>query len=192
MGCINSKATVHPASLDDDDDDVVVSRPSVSPPAQDGAGDAVAQLNEKIVSESTRESLLFLLPISSFPLLARRTRFTKRNPCFWTITAGNSSNIRLTSNSRGNLPGPTCLKQAISVSIYILCLEEEKKNLSLPSGFLFPFLDLLACFTHAHHPALRVTVGMRQAKLNGEVAVAEAGKASSEEAKPRLCFVFFF
>lgn len=55
MGCINSKATVHPASLDDDDDDVVVSRPSVSPPAQDGAGDAVAQLNEKIVSESTRE-----------------------------------------------------------------------------------------------------------------------------------------
>lgn len=65
MGCINSKATVHPASLDDDDDDVVVSRPSVSPPAQDGAGDAVAQLNEKIVSESTR-SLLFLLPISSF------------------------------------------------------------------------------------------------------------------------------
>jgi len=53
MGCINSKATVHPASLDDDDDDVVVSRPSVSPPAQDGAGDAVAQLNEKIVSEST-------------------------------------------------------------------------------------------------------------------------------------------
>lgn len=50
MGCINSKATVHPASLDDDDDDVVVSRPSVSPPAQDGAGDAVAQLNEKIVS----------------------------------------------------------------------------------------------------------------------------------------------
>ena len=58
--------------------------------------------------------------------------------------------------------------------------------------FLFPFLDLLAFFTHPHHPALRITVGMRQAKLNGEVAVAEAGKASSEEAKPRLCFVFFF
>ena len=70
MGCINSKATVHPASLDDDDDDVVVSRPSVSPPAQDGAGDAVAQLNEKIVSESTREVstccpfLLFLFSLA--------------------------------------------------------------------------------------------------------------------------------
>lgn len=61
MGCINSKATVHPASLDDDDDDVVVSRPSVSPPAQDGAGDAVAQLNEKIVSESTREVFSILV-----------------------------------------------------------------------------------------------------------------------------------
>lgn len=86
------------------------------------------------------------------------------------------------------------------MSIYILCLEEEKKKtyLSSPSCvlqracFLFPSLDLLAFFTHAHHAALRVTVGMRQAKLNGEVAVAEAGKASSEEAKPRLCFVFFF
>jgi len=74
---------------------------------------------------------------------------------------------------------------------------EKKTYLSSPSCvlqracFLFPFLDLLAFFTHAHHAALRVTVGMRQAKLNGEVAVAEAGKASSEEAKPRLCFVFF-
>lgn len=58
--------------------------------------------------------------------------------------------------------------------------------------FLFPFLDLLAFFTHAHHAALRVTVGMRQARLNGEVAVAEAGKASSEEAKQRLFFVSFF
>lgn len=68
MGCINSKATVHPASLDDDDDDEVVSRPSVSPPAQDGAGDAVAQLNEKIVSRSLLYSccpfLLFLFSLT--------------------------------------------------------------------------------------------------------------------------------